>query len=238
MNRQFINREHQAAQYIIEDMAARVEKQQTIQYLTELMATIANAHYKGRETGSLCIDEAGMSGIAIDLYDFDGDGHDFVEGLNGVVPDHSAHGVDEKVSGWVCNIGYDPDDEEPLCFMFCPGGDGDDYTILPDTLPADLLQNIAAWLEQAMQPVEQEEKKLMLLCSYDEDERDHGALLAVSRERFKNDPDAVRKAIREKFTPCCDEDEQELKECIDDLMQERDGYYGSEYYWKELQVLL
>lgn len=152
-----MNREHQAAQYIIEDMAARVEKQQAIQYLTDLMATIANAHYKGRETGRLCIDEAEMAGITIDLYDFDGDGHDFVEGLNGVMPDHSAHGVEEKESGRVYCVGYDPDDEEPLFFQFAPDDGSDDYAILPDTLPADLLERIAAWLERAMQPISQEE---------------------------------------------------------------------------------
>lgn len=216
----------------------KMTKQQTIQYLTDLMATIQAAYFKGRETGSLCIDEVGLAGIVFDLYDFDGDGHDFVEGLNGVVPDHSAHGVEEKESGRVYCVGYDPDDEEPIFFQFAPDDGSDDYIILPDTLPADLLQNIATWLEQAMQPMPKEEEKIMLLCSYDEDERDHGVLLAVSREKFKNDPDAVRKAIAEHFEPANYEDEQELKGCIDDLMQEQIGYYGIKYYWKELPVVL
>ena len=125
----------------------------------------------------------------------------------------------------------------PLTFIFESDAVGD-ITFDAEDIQEDVLRNIAAWLEQAMQPILQKEKKIMVLCSYDEDERDHGVLLAVSRERFKNDPAAVRKAIREKFTSCSDEDEQELKECIDDLMQEQSGYYGIEYYWKELPVLL
>lgn len=216
-------------------------KQQTIQYLTDLMATIQGAYFKGRMEGHpLWVHERSddSAAISIDLYDFGGDGGDFVEGLNGVTPDHSAHGVEEKESGWVFCMCYDPDDEEPLFFLFSPDDESDDYSILPDTLPADLLERIAAWLEQAMQPVPQEEKKLMVLCSYDEDERDHDAHLIVSREKFKNDPDAVRKAIADLFTPATDEDEQELDECIDNLMQEQSGYYGIEYYWTELPVVL
>lgn len=214
----------------------KMNKQQTIQYLTDLMATIANAHYKGRMMDcSLRVHDSGEAGISIDLYNFSGDGKPVCEGLT-----FNIDGKNEMQRAF-CLV-YNPDYEEEhlwiMCFNDKPCNYDDDYELLPEDLPEAVLKNIVTWLEQAMQPVEQEEKKLMLLCSYDEDERDHGALLAVSRERFKNDPDAVRKAIREKFTPCCDEDEQELKECIDDLMQERDGYYGIEYYWKELQVLL
>lgn len=220
----------------------KTNKQQTIQYLTDMMAYIQGVYYKDSNIiwNSLCINERmdADADIYIDLYDSNGDGHDFVDGLRGVVPDYSSHGVDDKVSGWVSNIGYDPYDEEPLYFCFLPDGHDKNYSILPDTLPADLLEHIATWLEQAMHQVQRVEKKLMLLCSYDEDERDHSVLLAVSRERFKNDSDAVRKAIAEHFEPTDDEDKQMLKECIDDLMQERNGYYGIEYYWKELQVLL
>ena len=212
----------------------KMNKQQAIQYLTDLMATIQAAYYKGRMMDCpLRVHDSGEAGISIDLYNCDG--KPVCEGLTFYTEGR------KELQRAFCLV-YNPDYEEDYLWIMCfndkPCDYDDDYELLPEDLPEAVLTNIAAWLEQAMQPMPQEEKKIMALCSYDEDERDHGVLLAVSREKFKNDPAAVRKAIREKFTPCCDEDEQELKECIDNLMQERDGYYGSEYYWKELQVLL
>ena len=218
----------------------QTNKQQTIQYLTELMATIQAAYFKGRMEGhTLWVHESmgDSAAISIDLYNFGADGKPVCEGLYPCTITHD-DGTSEK--GHVFCMCYDPDAVTPLTFLFsyAEWSDKSDIEIEPSVMPTKALQNIATWLEQAMQPVPKKEEKIMLLCSYDEDERDHGALLAVSRERFKNDPDAVRKAIAEHFEPANDEDVQELKECIDDLMQEQSGYYGSEYYWKELQVLL
>lgn len=130
-----------------------MEKKQVIQYLTDLMATIQAAYYKGRlHKCPLRVHERddADAAISIDLYDFDGDGHDFVEGLHGVMPDHSAQGVEEKLSGYVFKVSYDPDDEEPLFFAFSPDDGGEDYSILPATLPTALLERVAAWLRQML----------------------------------------------------------------------------------------
>ena len=137
------------------------DKRQAIQYLTDLMATIQAAHYKGRLNDCpLRVHENGDAAISIDLYHFGGDGKDLCDGLHGVTPDHSAHGVDEKETGWVFNMGYDPDDDYPLYFLFMPDGDDqDDYSILPDTLPLDVLQNITRWLEQEMKPKAQSNRE-------------------------------------------------------------------------------
>lgn len=148
---------------VIDDL----NKEQTIKYLSELMATVQMAYFKGRlgerngdDTGSdgaICGelwvhegDDLHPAAISIDLYHFEGDGEDVCDGLHGVTP---YHGEDtESETGWVFNMGYDPDDEYPLYFCFHPDDDGEDYTILPTTLPEDLLQRIAAWLEKAMTP--------------------------------------------------------------------------------------
>ena len=145
---------------VIDQMNEQNERQQTIQYLTDLMATIQNAHFKGRlHDCPLRVHEGNGVGISIDLYNFEGDGKDVCDGLHGVTPDHSAHGVDEKETGWVFNMGYDPDDEQPLYFLFLPDGDEDDHSILPDTLPIAVLRNITAWLEQQMKPTEQQKQE-------------------------------------------------------------------------------
>lgn len=141
-------------------------KQETIKYLTDLMGLIQNAYFSGRlgeRNGDDTCGEGVIHGelwvredidlhspaINIDLYDFGGTGKDFVEGLQGVTP---YHGEDtESKTGWVYNIGYNPDDEHPLYFDFSPDDESDDYTILPETLPEDLLKRIAAWLEREMQ---------------------------------------------------------------------------------------
>ena len=128
-------------------------KQEIIKHLTDVMGVICNAHWKGREI-DVRVHESHDAAISIDLYDFGGTGEDVIEGLHGVTPDHG-DGI-EPETGWVFNIGYDPDDEEPLYFLFIPEDGDDAYTILPQTLPEDLLQRIAAWLEKAMVPKEPE----------------------------------------------------------------------------------
>lgn len=80
--------------------------------------------------------------------------------------------------------------------------------------------------------------KLMVLCSYDEDEQDHGVHLIVSKEKFKKSKMEVIDAISDLFEPGSEEDEEELAECIDDLMKYRSGYYGIEYYWKEVTAII
>ena len=155
MNRQFIDRENQAAQYIIEDMAAQVEKQKTIQNLTDLMSTIQMAYYKGCETGSLCVHESGEAGISIDLYNFGGNGKPVCCGLT-----FHKEGRDELQRAFC--LCYNPDWKDSLrvlCFNDAPCDWDDDYDLSPEELPMSVLTTITRWLEMSMQPIPKEEKK-------------------------------------------------------------------------------
>ena len=147
-----MNREHQAAQYIIEDMAARVEKQQAIQYLTDLMATIQGAYFKGRMEGhTLWVHERmdDSAAISIDLYNFGGDGKPVCEGLR---PCTVTYDDRSQGKGWLYCMCYNPDDVTPLTFIFDSDTFGD-INLDPEDVHEDVLQNIAAWLEQAMRPI-------------------------------------------------------------------------------------
>lgn len=81
-------------------------------------------------------------------------------------------------------------------------------------------------------------KKLMVLCAFDEDERDHEVLLIVSKDKFKNSKQEVADAISDLFEPSNEEDEEQLRECIADLMRGESGWYGIEYYWEELTAII
>lgn len=151
-----MDRETQAAQYIIEDMAAQVEKQKTIQNLTDLMSTIQMAYYKGCETGSLWVHENGEAGISIDLYNFGGDGKPVCDGLTFRAADADAR--QEPITPFC--ICYDPDNEQHPIILLCVFGDDmDDFELTPENVSANVLQNITRWLEKSMQPIPKEEKK-------------------------------------------------------------------------------
>ena len=129
-------------------------KQQTIQYLTDLMATIQNAYFKGRMEGhTLCVHERmdDSASISIDLYNFGG-GKPVCDGLYPCTITHD-DGTDEK--GHVFCMCYDPDAVTPLTFLFSYAelGDKGDIEIEPSVMPTQALQNIATWLEQAMQSI-------------------------------------------------------------------------------------
>ncbi len=136
-------------------------KQQTIQYLTDLMGVIQDAYYKGRMEGHpLWVHERmdDSAAISIDLYNFGGDGKPVCEGLNPCIITF------DDGSTWKGNVycmTYDPG-EEPSALGFLSSfdewGDGGDLEIQPESLPEDALRNIAEWLEQAMQPKTQETK--------------------------------------------------------------------------------
>lgn len=144
---------------VINDQKNKNEKQQTIQYLTYLMATLQMAHFKGRlEECPLRIHESsdtyGLS-ISIDLYNFEGDGKDVCEGLSNCTVTFDDGTTD---TGWLFCMRYDPNDVTPLTFMFLPKG-RDDFDIDPDNVPLTVLQNITAWLEKAMLPQQNQEPK-------------------------------------------------------------------------------
>lgn len=143
-------------------------KQQTIQYLTDLMATIQMAYFKGRlgerngdntggdgaKAGDLWVHEsAGDAAISIGLYDFGGDGKPVCEGLTAITV--SGYGGKEATAD-VFAVCYDPDREShPLTLMVNEGlgdedSDPDTYDVTPDLLPEQTLKNIAAWLEETL----------------------------------------------------------------------------------------
>lgn len=148
-------------------------KQETMKHLTDLMAFIANAYYKGRlgerngeETdgdGAICgklwvheCDSEHDAGISIDLYNFCGDGRPVCDGLNPYTFTFDDGSTD---TGHLYCINYDPDDVNPLVFAFSPNDESDDYDIKPEDVSEDVLKNITAWLEGMIQqmPVKVEE---------------------------------------------------------------------------------
>ncbi len=81
---------------------------------------------------------------------------------------------------------------------------------------------------------------LMVLCSYDNDDNDTDVHLVVSKHQFDTDKERVREAIEgmwdlDLYT---EEDMDELRECISNLLQGDNGYFGSEYYWEEKDCVL
>lgn len=135
-----------------------MNKQQTIQYLTDLMATIQGEYFKGRmEEHTLWVHERmdDSAAISIDLYNFGGDGKPVCEGLYPCTITHD-DGTDEK--GHVFCMCYDPDAVTPLMFLFsyAEWSDKSDIEIEPSVMPTQALQNVAAWLERAMQPMPKE----------------------------------------------------------------------------------
>lgn len=132
------------------------EKQQAIQHLTDLMATICGYYYKGRtQDSALRIHEGSCGGISIDLYNFEGDGKPVCEGLKPCTVTYDDGSTDTGHFFCMC---YDPDDDiTPLVFLFSHDeyGDGGDIELDPDDVPLQVLHNITAWLEQAAQDKQQ-----------------------------------------------------------------------------------
>ena len=142
-------------------------KEETIQYLTDLMGVIANAYYKkgmftpleydsnSKVRGDLRVHENSESGISIDLYHFEGDGLPVCEGLKPCTIT-----CDDGKTTWTGNVFcmcYNPDDDiQPLVFMFEPYDNVPDIDIDADDMPEEVLKNVVAWLEQAMVPAESE----------------------------------------------------------------------------------
>ena len=138
-----------------------MEKKQTIQYLTDLMGVIQNAYYKrgmftptpdagpSGKYGDLWVHEDGdpnKASISIDLYHFEGDGKPVCDGLKPctITYDDGSHDI-----GHLFCMHYDPDDVTPLVFLFSHDeyGDGGDIDVEPESVPADVLENIVKWLE-------------------------------------------------------------------------------------------
>ena len=122
-------------------------KQKIIQKLTDLMATIQCAYYKGRmEEHRLWVHERGdeSTAISIDLYHFGGDGLPVCDGLNPCTITFDDGTTD---TGEVFCMCYDPDDLSQLTFLFHPEDDAPDFETEPESVPEQALNNIVQWLE-------------------------------------------------------------------------------------------
>ena len=128
-----------------------MNKQETTKYLTDLMATVQMAYFKGRMVGHpLWVHERDghSAAISIDLYHFCGDGEPVCEGL---VPCDITDDDGDTVALNVFCVCYDPDDEKrPLVFL-TEDDDADYSDAAPEQLPEETLRNVAAWLEAKMQ---------------------------------------------------------------------------------------
>ena len=137
-----------------------MNKQELIKQLTDLMATVQMAYFKGRMEGHpLWVHEHSADGasISIDLYNFGGDGKPVCDGLK---PCTITYDDNTQDSGWLFCMAYDPDDDvTPLIFLFTPDGDEGDMAIDPEDVPEEALKNIIAWLQQAMKPLPLKPKK-------------------------------------------------------------------------------
>ena len=146
-------------------------KQETIKYLTELMATVQMAYFKGRlgerntvetgydgaKCGDLWVHERSNddAGIAIDLYDFGGDKGDVCPGLHDCTVT-LANGKTDK--GWLYCMDYIPEEKTPLLFVFESDTDGD-KELDPEAVPEEVLQGITKWLEGVFNKLNDNAKK-------------------------------------------------------------------------------
>ena len=136
-----------------------MNKQELIKCLTDLMATVQMAYFKGRMEGHpLWVHEHSADGasISIDLYNFGGDGKPVCDGLK---PCTITYDDNTQESGWLFCMAYNPDyDVTPLIFLFTPDGDDGDMAIDPEDVPEEVLKNIIAWLEKVMKPQPEQPK--------------------------------------------------------------------------------
>ena len=145
-----------------------MDKKETIKYLTDLMATVQMAYFKGRlgvrngdntggdgaVCGELWVHESpcvSSAAISIDLYDFGGDGLPVCDGLE---PCTITCDDGSAMTGVVFCMCYNPDDElTPLVFEFEGADDGTpDMDVAPEQMPEPALKNVTAWLEGVLQP--------------------------------------------------------------------------------------
>lgn len=141
---------------VIDDQNAKRDKQQTSNKLTDLMAFIQMAYYKGKlgneiegRVGGLRIHETGEAGVSIDLYHFEGDGLPVCDGLDfdAVCPADM-----QLIHQQAFCISYDPDWEEHPVLVQCSDttGTDDSFDLTLDNVPEDVQQRITAWIESQL----------------------------------------------------------------------------------------
>lgn len=141
---------------------------QTAKRLTDLMAGIHKKYYDENKpydyltadeddepwnyVGNLWVHEGFLEqhSVSIDLYHFEGDGLPVCDGLDfdGRHPD-----TGEQLRQHPFCICYCPEWEHPLCLLCYEAGkagDSDDWEMVPDDVPDDVLTHIADWIETEM----------------------------------------------------------------------------------------
>lgn len=142
-------------------------KQQDIQYLTDLMGTIAAAYYKkglfsppeGEEDldpgfgrcGRLWVHETGEAGISIDLYDLFGDNLPKCENLEF---DDQTHQEGMPARQHAYCISHDPDWEGEQVLLLCNEAGvnefDDSFDLALGDVPEETLHSIIRWIESLL----------------------------------------------------------------------------------------
>lgn len=149
-----------------------MNKQETINHLTDLMGVIQKDFYKrgifmplefdsnSRVCGDLRVHGCSQGGISIDLYNFEGDGLPVCDGLKPCTLTFDDGSTD---IGHLFCMHYNQDDVTPLVFLFSHDeyGDYGDIDVEPESVPSDVLENIVKWLEGQFHDTADDETKEM-----------------------------------------------------------------------------
>lgn len=131
-----------------------MEKKEIVNNLTDLLSVIQYAYFKGRMVGhQLWVHERtdDSAAISIDLYNFGDDGQPVCDGLKPCTVRYDDGSSD---TGWLYCMCYDPDDITPVVFKFESDSNHLDIDVDCECLSEEVLNNIANWLENKMQPLE------------------------------------------------------------------------------------
>lgn len=89
---------------------------------------------------------------------------------------------------------------------------------------------------------ESEDRKLMVLCSYDEDYAEHNNHLIIDESYLKTERGKERftKWMHDHFDDACqdEDDDKELEDCINGLLTDFEGYFGIRYYFEDYTAIL
>jgi hypothetical protein len=93
-----------------------------------------------------------------------------------------------------------------------------------------------------VEPKKPEPEKLMVLCSYDSDEQEFDDHLIVSKKVFysTDGKKQIRKYLNEAFEyeNMDNDDREEFRECVKNLLKGGVGYFGIKYFWEETTAIL
>ena len=126
-----------------------------------------------------------------------------------------------------------------ICKEHVKGENSLDWSAGVDLGKRDILNDILKCFNENL-IVKNNPNKLMVLCSYNRDGGDGKVELVVSKHVYDTDKEKVREALEGlwNFDLYDESDLNELRECIDDLLNHQVGYFGGEYVWEEKDALL